>query len=476
MRFDTVLAGGLVVDPKNGLQAKRDIAIVDGRVVAVQEGVDCGDTRLLHRIDGKIVIPGVIDLHVHTSRRHAGMNAHRMMAKAGVVTALDMGGPLDEYYDFCVSDGAGLNMLALQQVRPGLTVEGEDPSEHELQWLLERSLEEGAIGLKILGGHYPMTSEATRRIIEVCNRARAFVAFHAGTLRYGSNIEGLLEAVELSAGMRNDIPHINSYCCGQVRDAQEEILLALDALKKNRNVFSESYLATINGTSAKCVDGVPESHATRGCLAQAGYEPTEAGLRQAILDGYGRVNQAYGGVNVNVTGADGVRRWESAGTVTSVNFPQNPPISRLLAAVAKDGRGEFVVDALGTDGGAHPRNVQVERGMALVRLEAWTLQEFVRKVSYVPSRILGLVNKGHLSVGADADVTVVEEATGKACMSMALGKLVMLDGAVIGEGTTAITTSCGVDYVKRLGLRPYVVNVDDGVFYSLAPGDLPRPL
>jgi hypothetical protein len=179
---------------------------------------------------------------------------------------------------------------------------------------------------------------------------------------------------------------------------------------------------------------------------------------------------------VNVTGAEGVRRWESAGTITSVNFPKNPPVSRLLSAVAKDERGEFVVDALGTDGGAHPRNVQVERGMALVRLEAWTLQEFVRKVSYVPSRILGLMNKGHLSPGADADVTIIDEATGRACMSMALGRLVMLDGAVIGEGTTAITTSHGVEYVRRLGLRPYVVNVDDGAFYANAPGDLPRPL
>ncbi len=86
------------------------------------------------------------------------------------------------------------------------------PDDTEITELLEKSIEKGALGLKVLGGHYPMTPESTRRIIEIANSQKAYIAFHAGTCRYGSNVEGLLEAIELSKGLRTHIPHINSHC------------------------------------------------------------------------------------------------------------------------------------------------------------------------------------------------------------------------------------------------------------------------
>lgn len=474
MYYDSVFVGGLVVNPTGGPK-ELDVGIVDGQIASVEPEISLSRTRAVYDVSGKIVIPGVIDLHTHTSKRHAGYNAHRMMARAGVVTAVDLGGPLDEFFDHCISDGAGLNMGCLEQVRPGLTVRDQSPRSKEIIELLEKSIRQGALGLKILGGHYPMTPESTRLIIEICNAQRAYIAFHAGTSRHGSNMEGLLEAIELAKNFRCHIPHINSYCVGQTKEPTDEILEALDALKQNRNLFSESYLALINGTSGRCVDGIPESSVTQGCLIQAGYRPTQDGLRAAIADGYARVIKSWGGENVNVTGEEGVECWQNADTVASVNFPQNPPVSRLLSAIAKDKKGEFVVDALATDGGAHPRNVAVERGMALVGMEAWTLTEFVRKVSYVPSRVLGLTNKGHISPGSDADLTVIDAPTGKAVMSMGSGHLIMVNGVVVGKGTTIITTESGKRYVEELGLRPYVIDISKGFLYRGTPGDIPRP-
>ncbi len=206
-----------------------------------------------------------------------------------------------------------------------------------------------------------------------------------------------------------------------------------------------------------------------------GYEPTQDGLRQAILDGYARIAKSWGGENINAAGEEGVSWWESANTVTSVNFPKNPAVSRLLSAITKDEEGEFVVDALATDGGAHPRNVAVERGMALVRMEAWTLSEFVRKVSYVPSRVLGLTNKGHISPGADGDLTVIDPSSGRAFMSMGSGRLIMANGTVVGTGTTIITTETGKPHVEKIGLKPYIVDVSKGSLYKDVPGDIPRP-
>lgn len=46
-----------------------------------------------------------------------------------------------------------------------------------------------------------------------------------------------------------------------------------------------------------------------------------------------------------------------------------------------------------------------------MKLDVLSLPEFVQKTSLNPARMLRLKNKGHLSVGADADITVYDYAT-----------------------------------------------------------------
>ncbi|MFP4201268.1 MAG: amidohydrolase family protein, partial [Clostridia bacterium] len=373
---------------------------------------------------------------------------------------------------YATNEGAGLNVAALQQVRPGLTVKDENPDRAELEELLERSLEAGAIGLKILGGHYPMTPEATRETIEVANEARAYVAFHGGSTRTGSNIEGFIESVELARDLKLHIPHINSYCRGQIRErALDEIVEALDLLTDNRDIVSESYLATINGTSGKCTGGVPESKATQQCLTLAGYPATEEGLEAAIRDGWARINAPIGGENVNITGEEAVRSWRERDTITSVNFPVNSPVSRLLAATARDRDGNFVVDAIASDGGAHPRNVNVSSGMALVRTEVLTPEEFVLKTSLNPARMLGCPQKGHLGEGADADVTGIDPESGRPAFSFVGGRLVSWYGALVGSGSTLLTTELGVASLKDAGLTARAIDPSGGMLYGGRPED-----
>ncbi len=466
VKYDLLLRGGHVVDPASGMDEVADVGIKSGSVERVEPEIDPAQAGAIWDLEGLLVMPGIVDLHVHTSRRHKGYNAHRMMARAGVVTALDMGGPWDEFLEFCRADGAGLNMACLEQVRPGLTVEDVDPSAGEIQDLLDRSLQAGAVGLKILGGHYPMSPGATRRIIEACNREKVHVAFHSGTTETPGNIDGLIESVELAGDLRLHIPHINSYCRGSTGVSLEEAYRALKALKGRDNLFTESYLATINGTSGRCIQGVPESHATRRCLEEGGYEPTQAGLERAIRESYTRVGMEYGDENINVTGEKGVQVWSLADTVVSVNFPVNSPESRFLCAVAKDEEGDFVVDAIATDGGGHPRNVAVEFGLGLVRAEGLTLSEFVQKASYTPAMILGLLNKGHLSPGADADITVADLETCRPVMAFNAGRLIMHGGAVVGSGTRIITTGRGLSSVGETGLEAYEVDSREGLFYA----------
>jgi len=362
--------------------------------------------------------------------------------------------------------GVGLNIACINYVRPGHTVADEDPGESELQNLLEKCLAQGAIGFKLLGGHYPLTPDATARAIAVANRYKAYIAFHAGSKKNGSNIDGFLEAVALAQGHSLHIAHVNSYCRGLIRPYMAEAEEAVAALMENPNIRTESYLSPMNGTSAKCSGGVPESLVTQKCLAIGGFRSSEAGMEEAILAGWAQINVEAGGRMILATGPDAVAYWRQKQTNATVGFKVNPPEPRLRLATAKRSSGGFVVDCISTDGGGIPRNVIAEMGLALVKLQALTMQEFVIKASYNPARILGLANKGHFREGADADVTVLDLASQQPVMAIANGQVIMHKGFVCGKGGCIVTTTAGVGYVREKGLTPLVVDLAHSGFYQ----------
>src|SRR5215470_16182672 len=69
--YELVIKGGRVIDPSMGLDAIHDVAIAGGRIVAVEPTIaasapDTIDAR------GKIVAPGLIDIHTHAGRSTEG--------------------------------------------------------------------------------------------------------------------------------------------------------------------------------------------------------------------------------------------------------------------------------------------------------------------------------------------------------------------------------------------------------------------
>lgn len=465
-KYDLIVRGGTLVDPANGREGAFDVAVKDGQIAAVAAGLDPTLARECFDFTGCYVVPGLIDLHIHASAWLGGKFAHKMLARAGVTTALDMSGPIDSVLAFTASHGAGLALASIQYVRPGHTVKNEDPDEAELTDLLAGCLEKGAFGFKLLGGHYPLSPAATARAIAVANRHQAYVAFHAGSLAASSNIDGFLEAVRLADGNALHIAHINSYCRGAVRPYMAETEEAIAALVANPNIRSEAYLSPVNGTSAKCAGGTPESLVTRKCLATGGFAPTEAGLEQAILAGWAQINMESGGEVILATGEEALAYWRAKGTDTTVGFNVNPPEPRLRLATAKRPDGRFVVDCISTDGGGIPRNVIADMGLALVKLQALTMNEFVRKASCNPARILGLPAKGHLGEGADADITVLDLATQRPVLAVAGGQVIMHKGYVCGRGGAIITTAAGAKAVKAQGLRTIVADLAGSAFYT----------
>jgi predicted amidohydrolase len=198
------------------------------------------------------------------------------------------------------------------------------------------------------------------------------------------------------------------------------------------------------------------------------YPVTEAGLEQAMLDGYCMVLDGRGDQNALLTGQDARDLWQELGTDVGISFPVNDPTSQFILATARRADGQFVVDALSTDGGGIPRNVTVEYGMALVTLGGLSLRSFVTKAALAPARLLGLDRKGHLGVGADADCAVVDQVTGAVKATLARGAPICLDGVVVGSGGTIVTTARGERAVRHAGLPAEVVDLAKSGLYAPA--------
>ncbi len=87
---DLVLKGGRLVDPSQGIDKVTDIAFAGGKVAAIGDGLAAKDTR---DVKGKIVSPGLIDLHTHVywGGTSLGVEAELLARTGGVTTFIDAG-------------------------------------------------------------------------------------------------------------------------------------------------------------------------------------------------------------------------------------------------------------------------------------------------------------------------------------------------------------------------------------------------
>ena len=296
-------------------------------------------------------MPGIVDMHTHMRITSGHPHAQRMIALAGVCTTLDMAGPLDDILDSIPESGAGVNIAVIEAARAGITIRTSRPDKAERMALIDRTLENGGIGIKLLGGHFPMDLDVSEAFIGDCAEARAWIAWHVGSTKHGSNIEGLRDAVAVAGDRFLHVAHVNSYCRGQVSGELEEAIEAASLLRAHPNIFSESYLSPLNGTCLIIGADGPVSKVTKTCLLKVGCTPDHDGMRKAILTGRCGVLRDNGTIGELVSGEEGVRLWEAKGTDVSGSFAVNPAVSRFLLAQAKRDDGSFVVDAFSTDGG-----------------------------------------------------------------------------------------------------------------------------
>jgi dihydroorotase len=85
--YDLLIKGGRVIDPSIGLDGVRDVAIAGGRIVAVEASIT-GDATETIDARGKIVAPGLIDIHTHAGR---GKDSPALALQDGVTGFIDAG-------------------------------------------------------------------------------------------------------------------------------------------------------------------------------------------------------------------------------------------------------------------------------------------------------------------------------------------------------------------------------------------------
>lgn len=104
--YDLLMKGGHVIDPANNLDGVMDVAVSDGKIAAVQNGIPANWAGKVVDVTGLFVTPGLIDIHVHIAQGGAAPNWFSpsarthirplaipadLMLQSGVTTVVDAG-------------------------------------------------------------------------------------------------------------------------------------------------------------------------------------------------------------------------------------------------------------------------------------------------------------------------------------------------------------------------------------------------
>ena len=90
-KFDLVIKGGDVLDPSQGLRGKMDIGMRYGRIEALEADIPAARANRVMNAAGRLVVPGLIDLHAHVFTSGIGIPADELVLYQGTTTAVSAG-------------------------------------------------------------------------------------------------------------------------------------------------------------------------------------------------------------------------------------------------------------------------------------------------------------------------------------------------------------------------------------------------
>ena len=206
MKYDLLIKKGHVIDPSQGINGVRDVALYRGQVAAVEEGIPESEAAHVIYASGLVVTPGLVDIHVHVfwGVSHYGVEPDRHCIARGVTSAADAGSAgAANFAGFrrYVLDKAATSMSAFLNISAmGMVVdkigELEDMRWADVAMAVERGREHRDIlvGIKvrlseqIVGKSSDL--EALRRAIDAASQLSLPVMVHIG--RSPSPLEEIL--------------------------------------------------------------------------------------------------------------------------------------------------------------------------------------------------------------------------------------------------------------------------------------------
>jgi dihydroorotase len=404
-----LLTGGRVVDPANHFDSPADVLIIDGKISAIGQNLSTPKGIEIYNATGKIVCPGLIDLHVHF--REPGQTAKENIASGTAAAAR----------------GGFTSVVCMPNTSPAIDNAGTVALIHE------RAAEEGVVNVFVTGaitknisgeelapigslkkagvvaitddGHCIQNNELMRRACEYAKMFNLPIFDHCQD--YSLVTDGMMHEGywSLALGLRG------------WPSAGEEMIVA-------RNIL----LAELTGAKIHCQHlsaagsvALLREAKKRGVSISGEACPHHFVLTDAAIAG-GEKFWANDGKILADSQTDELPSWPSYDT----NFKMNPPLRSARDGEAiLEGLADGTIDILCSDHAPHcdyEKEVEFDYApfgitgletelalslMQLIHTNRISLADMIAKFTVNPARLLNL-NKGTLSVGADADVTIFD--------------------------------------------------------------------
>ncbi len=380
-RYDLVIAGDEVIDPGRGTRGPAEIAGRDGRIVAVARSLP--SHTAMRRIDarGRLVCPGLVDLHVHVYEWVTNFGLHPDAAgiHSGATTIVDQG-------------SAGAWTLG------GFKAYVADPALTDVRCFVSANLA-GALmgGMEGAVLHNP----GITRISEIVRVAREYPHLVRGIKSHGES-GGLsrwgLEVLEMAvaAGRAAELPlYVHT---GELFPVEEAARPApAGVLAGLVPVLAPG--ATLAHVYSTMPDGIAGGGDT---IPSAVFEALERGLHFDL--GHG--------VNFSFAIA---RRMMAAGVLPNT--------------ISSDVHGDFH---------AYHDDSRLDYSLcgAMTKLVAlgMALDEVIARTTLHPARILGEEDEiGTLAVGSRADITVLERARGAWMLYDSTGETITVEERLVPD-------------------------------------------
>lgn len=380
-----LLRNGRVIDPANAVDGLFDVLLVDGRIFSLSPpGAALPPAgTVVHDVAGKWVVPGLIDMHVHLrepgqEHKETVETGTRAAAAGGFTAVACMPNTVP------VNDNQAVTALILAKAAASGLARvypvGSISSGGKGEGLAEFGELKQAGVVAVSDDGLPVgNSQLMRRALEYAGNHDLLVISHAEEMSlslHGAMNDGPL-ATRL--GLRG-IPHV-----------AEEIMVYRD-LALAEYTGRPVHFAHIS--TRESVDLIRRAKA-KGCAVSAETAPHYFTLTESAVDNYNTLAKMNPPLRTTAD-VEAIREGLRDGTLDAI-ATDHAPHSEL------DKDLEFDLAANGIIGleTALPLTLQ------LVREKVLDAERMVRLLSLNPARILG-VDGGTLSVGAPADVTVVD--------------------------------------------------------------------